>query len=85
MENSIIPTAAEVHEIYLDNNKFQQNIAEKIIKASNEGKNHITLSELTGSQCNFLTYTLRELGYTVELISFLQKDGDTYWTMEVGW
>lgn len=85
MKNYIIPTATEAHAIYLNSNEFQQDIAEKIINTSNEGKNYITLSELTQSQCNFLTYTLRELGYTVELISFLQRDGDTYWTMEVRW
>jgi hypothetical protein len=85
MENNIIPTAAEAHEIYLNNKEFQQNIAEKIIKTSNEGKNYITLSGLTESQCNFLTSTLRELGYTIEPISFLQKMGDIYWTMAVGW
>lgn len=85
MENNIIPTAAKAHEIYLNNIEFQQSIAEKIIKTSNKGKNYITLSELTEPQCNFLTYTLHELGYTVELISFLQKNEDIYWTMEVGW
>ena len=85
MEDNTIPTAAEAHEIYLNNKELQQSIAEKIIKTSNEGKNYITLSELTESQCNFLTFTLRELGYTVKPISFLQKLGDIYWTIEVGW
>lgn len=85
MENYIIPTAAEAHEIYLNSNKFQQDITKKIINTSNTGKNHITLSELTEQQCDFLNYALRELGYTVELVSFLPKDGDIYWTMEVGW
>lgn len=85
MENYIIPTAAEAHEIYLNSNKFQQDIAKKIIDTSNKGKNYITLSELTDQQCGFLNNALHELGYTVELISFLQKDGDTYWTMEVKW
>lgn len=85
MENYIIPTVAKVHEIYLNSIKFQQSIAEKIINTSNEGKNYIILSELTESQCNFLTDTLRALGYTVKLISFLQKDENIYWTVEIGW
>lgn len=85
MENNNIPTAAKAHEIYLNNIEFQQSIAEKIIKTSNEGKNYITLSGLTEPQCNFLDCALRELGYTVEPISFLQKDGNIYWTIEVRW
>lgn len=86
MENSIIPTAAQIRNDYLNGVELQKSIAKTIKDAASEGHDHIAI-KLTPKQTSFICPILKELGYLTLPYPVRYNDNSIaeYLLLEISW
>jgi len=86
MKNSIIPSAAQIRNDYMDGIELQKNIAKAIKNAANSGRTSISV-KVTERQGTYLVSILKDLDYFTILYPVRDDSDDSivYFILEISW
>lgn len=86
MENSIIPSATQIRNDYMDGIELQKNIAKAIRNAANSGRSSISV-KVTEQQGIYLVPILKDLDYFTILEPVRDSDNESlvYFILEISW
>lgn len=86
MENSIIPSATQIRNDYMNGIELQKNIAKAIRNAANGGRTSISI-QVTEQQGVYLVSILKDLDYFTILYPVRSHDDDSivYFILEISW